>query len=42
MGENVEDAFQRYLDRSSKLKENTENVEFIQGDLANPNAHLRP
>ena len=41
MGENVEDAFKRYRDRSIKLKENTENVEFIQGDLANPNAHLR-
>ena len=42
MGENVDDAFKRYLDRVIKLKENTENIELIQGDLANPHAHLHP
>ena len=40
MGESVEDAFKRYLERVIKLKENTENIEFIQGDLANPHANL--
>ena len=42
MGESVEDAFKRYLARIIKLKENTEDIEFVQGDLADPHGHLRP
>ena len=41
MGESVEDAFKRYVARTIKLKENTEDIEFIQGDLADPHTHLR-
>jgi hypothetical protein len=40
MGESVEDAFKRYLERTIKLKESIEGIEFIQGDLADPHAHL--
>ncbi len=40
MGENVEDAFGRYLARVSKMKEDAAGLEFIQGDLANPHAQL--
>jgi hypothetical protein len=40
MGENVEDALKRYLARITKMKENAEGIEFVEGDLANP--HTQP
>ncbi len=41
MGESVEDAFKRYLVRIVKLKDNASDVEFIDGDLADPHTHPR-
>jgi hypothetical protein len=40
MGESVEDALKRYLARTTKMKDNAESIEFVQGDLANP--HTQP
>jgi len=39
LGENTQDAFQRYIARIVKLRENAAEIEFIDGDLANPHAH---
>jgi hypothetical protein len=41
MGESVEDAFSRYIDRAIKQKENATDIKFVQGDLADPHTHLR-
>lgn len=41
MGESVDDAFKRYIERVISLKENVADVEFVQGDLANPHGQLR-
>ena len=41
MGESVDDSFKRYLARIIKLKENTEDIAFIEGDLADPHTHSR-
>jgi hypothetical protein len=38
LGESVEDAFSRYLDRAIKQKLVPADIEFVQGDLADPNA----
>ncbi len=38
LGETTEDAFQRYIARIVKLRENVTEIEFIAGDLANPHA----
>ena len=39
MGESVEDLFKRYLARIVKLKESTEDIAFVEGDLADPHTH---
>ncbi|GEM_PF-1937312 len=41
MGENVEDAFKRYLARVIKMEENIQDIEFIEGDLADPHTRTR-
>ncbi len=40
MGESVDDAFTRHLAREVNRSEVTAGLEFIAGDLANPNVHL--
>ncbi len=40
MGESVDDAFKRYLVRIVKLEEKSEDIVFVDGDLADPHAHL--
>ena len=41
MGESVDDAFKRYLARLIKMKENASDIEFVEGDLADPHTHPR-
>jgi hypothetical protein len=39
MGESVEDAFSRFMNRAINQKQIASEIEFVQGDLADPNAH---
>lgn len=40
MGENVDDAFKRHLAGVINRKEIASDITFVDGDLANPHAHL--
>jgi hypothetical protein len=42
MGESVKDAFSRYVERAIKQKQTAADIEFMQGDLADPNPHRYP
>ncbi len=39
MGESVEDAFKRYVVRLIKFEGKPEDIEFVDGDLADPHTH---
>lgn len=39
LGESVQDAFSRYMERAMKQKQIAADIELVHGDLANPNAH---
>jgi hypothetical protein len=41
MGESVDDAFNRYIAGVINRKENASDIEFVDGDLANPHAQLQ-
>ena len=40
MGESVDDAYARYLARIARVKGNVEGIQFVDGGLADPHAHL--